>query len=243
MTIKRSQIQHLVDYVVSERADSDSDCPTDLVERDDELGNLTREIVDLVDAFKKQNEELQAQTVRDPLTGLGNRRLLDQCLDIALPMSRRVQTPLSALMIDVDHFKSYNDYYGHLAGDESLKRIAGVLKDTFQRDTDILVRHGGEEFLVVLLDTGADKALEMAESMRGMLQFAAMPHERSDTASVVTVSIGVATVEPDTQVDIEALIDSADSALYRCKTQGRNRILSQAFSPEEANISSCNQAF
>lgn len=151
--------------------------------------------------------------------------MLEQRLDVALPMSRRSMTPVSALMINVDHFKAYNDHYGHPAGDDCLLEIANVLRDTFRRETDTLMRLGGEEFPVVLLEVGADDALQMAEAMRSMLQFVAVPHERSPTASVVAVSIGVATVEPGTPIDLETLIACADEALYRCKAAGRNQSL------------------
>jgi diguanylate cyclase (GGDEF)-like protein len=219
-------LHKLSEYVQGQiTAAASDDPPSILCGRKDEIGILTKEIRRMLATLREQNEKLLAQTLNDPLTGLGNRRLLDQRLETALPMSRRSMAPVSALMIDVDHFKAYNDYYGHPAGDDCLLEIANVLRDTFRRDTDILVRLGGEEFLVVLLDVDSIDALQMAEAMRGMLQFVAIPHEKSSTAGVVTVSIGVATVEPGTRIDVETLISCADSALYRCKSEGRNQSL------------------
>lgn len=215
-------IHQLVDYVRDQREGKAGEPPTALVGRDDDIGLLSQEIQQLLDTLREQNERLLKQTLNDPLTGLGNRRLLEQRLDVALPLSRRRMAPLSALMVDVDHFKDYNDHYGHPAGDECLVEIANVLRDTFRRETDIVVRLGGEEFLVVLLDVDLDEAMRLAEAMRTMLQAVGIPHVRSSAAPVVTVSIGVATALPGTPIDVESLIACADSALYQCKAKGRN---------------------
>lgn len=180
-----------------------------------------------VQALKDSNHRLHQQTIKDPLTGLGNRRLLEQRLEIALPMSRRWMHAVSALMIDVDHFKDYNDLYGHQAGDDCLLVIANVLRDTFRRDTDIVVRLGGEEFLVVLLDASEDDATRLAEAMRGMLQAVGLPHQGSLVADVVTVSIGVSTTAPGEPVSVEDMIATADAALYECKAHGRNCVISR----------------
>jgi diguanylate cyclase (GGDEF)-like protein len=223
--LKRSfthPVHDLVEYVRQQRNGNDAAPPKSLRERNDDIGLLTNEIQGLLDTLRKQNERLLEQTLNDPLTGLGNRRLLEQRLEIALPLSRRRMAPLSALMVDVDHFKDYNDHYGHPAGDECLVEIANVLRDTFRRETDIVVRLGGEEFLVVLLDVGLDEAMRLAEAMRSMLQAVGIPHEKSSAAPVVTVSIGVATALPGTPIDVESLIACADSALYQCKAKGRN---------------------
>lgn len=215
----------LVDYVKSQQKGSVSQPPATLLKNRDDIALLTDEIHSLLKTLKQHNETLREQSLIDPLTGLGNRRLLDQRLEIALPMTRRRIAPLSILMVDVDYFKAYNDYYGHPAGDACLVEIANVLRDTFRRETDILVRVGGEEFLVVLLDSDEEPALRLAEAMRSMLQAVGIPHAASSTHSVVTVSIGVATAKSGTQLDADSLIACADSALYQCKSQGRNRIL------------------
>nr|WP_297458750.1 diguanylate cyclase [uncultured Halomonas sp.] len=219
-------LDQLVDYVRRQQNGDQGEPPRALMGRQDQIALLTGEIQRLLDTLREQNDKLLEQTLNDPLTGLGNRRLLEQRLDTALPLSRRRMAPLSALMIDVDHFKAYNDHYGHPAGDDCLLEIANVLRDIFRRDTDIVVRLGGEEFIVVLLDIDLDEAVQLAEAMRGMLQAVGIPHETSPTAPVVTVSIGVATAQPGTPIDVENLIACADTALYQCKAMGRNCITS-----------------
>lgn len=219
-------LHQLVDYVRRQQDGDQGEPPKVLMGRQDQIALLTGEIQRLLDTLREQNDQLLEQTLNDPLTGLGNRRLLEKRLDTALPLSRRRMAPLSALMIDVDHFKPYNDHYGHPAGDDCLIEIANVLRDIFRRDTDIVVRLGGEEFIVVLLDIDLDEAVRLAEAMRGMLQAVGIPHEKSPTAPVVTVSIGVATAQAGTPIDVENLIACADAALYQCKAQGRNCITS-----------------
>ncbi|SDL69642.1 diguanylate cyclase (GGDEF) domain-containing protein [Modicisalibacter muralis] len=219
-------LHRLVNYVKHQQDGDRGEPPKSLMRRQDDIALLTKKIQRLLVTLREQNEQLLEQTLNDPLTGLGNRRLLEQRLNTALPLSRRRMAPLSALMIDVDHFKPYNDHYGHLAGDDCLIEIANVLRDIFRRDTDIVVRLGGEEFVVVLLDVELDEAVRLAEAMRGMLQAVGIPHVESPTAPVVTVSIGVATAQPGTPIDVENLIACADAALYQCKARGRNCITS-----------------
>ncbi|WP_163650152.1 GGDEF domain-containing protein [Modicisalibacter sp. 'Wilcox'] len=225
-------LNELVSYVRAQQAGNPAPPPEHLQQRRDDIGYLAREIAKLLHSLHDKNQQLHAQTLNDPLTGLGNRRLLEQRLEIALPLSRRRMTPLSALMIDVDHFKQYNDYYGHPAGDACLKEIADVLRDIFRRETDIVVRLGGEEFLVVLLDNQLDDATRLAEAMRSMLQAVGIPHARSPAANVVTVSIGVATAPPGTPIDLESLLACADEALYACKAAGRNCIIGRCVDAE-----------
>lgn len=215
-------IHQLVEYVESQRHGTGAPPPAFLLERNDDIGLLSQEIQRLLQTLRDQNERLLEQSLNDPLTGLGNRRLLEQRLDVVLPINRRRMAPLSVLMVDVDHFKDYNDLYGHPAGDDCLQVIADVLRDAFRRETDIVVRLGGEEFLVVLLDIDLDEATRLAEAMRSMLQAIGLPHGKSSAADVVTVSIGVATAKPGTPIDVERLIASADAALYQCKAKGRN---------------------
>lgn len=229
LLIHRQYIQplhRLVDYVKNQHDGEPETPPATLLERHDDIAYLTCQIEKLLLSLREKNQQLLEQSLNDPLTGLGNRRLLEQRLEIALPLSRRRMTPLSALMIDVDHFKQYNDHYGHPAGDDCLLEIANVLRDIFRRETDIVVRLGGEEFLVVLLDVDLGEATRLAEAMRSMLQAVGVPHEGSPTAEVVTVSIGVATAAPGTPIDLDSLLSCADAALYQCKAEGRNRTVS-----------------
>ncbi|MFC3283722.1 GGDEF domain-containing protein [Litchfieldella rifensis] len=197
---------------------------------------LVARLADRVNRLKTTNHLLHQQSIKDPLTGLGNRRLLEQRLEIALPLSRRWMNAVSALMIDVDHFKDYNDLYGHQAGDDCLIEIANVLRDTFRRETDIVVRLGGEEFLVVLLDAEEDDATRLAEAMRGMLQAVGIPHQGSLVTDVVTVSIGVSTTASGWPVSLEDMIATADAALYECKAKGRNCVTSRRVFPEPAAV-------
>ncbi|SHF62723.1 diguanylate cyclase (GGDEF) domain-containing protein [Modicisalibacter ilicicola DSM 19980] len=226
------RVHLLVDYVKHQQQGPVRTPPTELFENADDITVLTEEIHRLLETLCSQNVLLRVQSLIDPLTGLGNRRLLDQRLEMTLPISRRRLTPLSMLMIDVDYFKQYNDHYGHAAGDSCLVEIANVLRDTFRRETDIVIRHGGEEFLVVLLDADKAVAMDLAEAMRSMLQAVGIRHPASPISPVVTVSIGVATAEAGTQIDTETLIACADAALYRCKDQGRNRVLCCEMNPE-----------
>lgn len=229
-------LNQLVDYVKSRHDGTDVAPPPALLAREDDISLLTGEIHRLLETLREQNEKLLEQSHNDPLTGLGNRRLLEQRLNTALPLSRRRMAPLSALMIDVDHFKAYNDRYGHPAGDDCLIDIANVLRDIFRRDTDIVVRLGGEEFIVVLLDVDLTEAVRLAEAMRSMLQAVGIPHETSPTAPVVTVSIGVATAQPGTPIDVENLIACADAALYQCKAKGRNCTTSCIVNPDMTTL-------
>ncbi|WP_277810956.1 GGDEF domain-containing protein [Chromohalobacter canadensis] len=204
---------------------------TYLTERRDEVGELARQFQHLVEDLKAHNAQLLEQSLIDPLTKLGNRRMLENRLDVALPLTRRLDCTVSVLMMDVDHFKPYNDYYGHPAGDECLVQISGVLRDTFRRETDIVVRLGGEEFLVLLIDTPSQEAWRLADAMRGMIQAMGIPHAYSPSAEVVTVSVGVITSPPGVSADIDRMVACADEALYACKAQGRNTTQARMLSP------------
>jgi diguanylate cyclase (GGDEF)-like protein/PAS domain S-box-containing protein len=158
----------------------------------------------------------------DDLTGLPNRRQFDSTLADEWRRARRNGTPLSLLFFDVDHFKDFNDRFGHLEGDACLKRIAQVLRRRPSRSTDLAARYGGEEFVVLLPETGSDGAVRLAEELR--LMVADLPSAGGGAG--VTVSIGVATMEPRTAVDNGPtdLVVTADRALYRAKNGGRNRV-------------------
>jgi diguanylate cyclase (GGDEF)-like protein len=159
----------------------------------------------------------------DPLTGLRNRRALTEGLRWAADFAHRKPSPMSVLMIDVDDFKSYNDTYGHAAGDDCLRAIAAVLEQVAHRSTDIVARYGGEEFAVVLVDTEATGALEIGNRIRAAVESLAIPHARSSAAPVVTVSIGVGASPALGRGDFgDSLFASADRALYDAKAHGRN---------------------
>jgi diguanylate cyclase (GGDEF)-like protein len=169
------------------------------------------------------NQILTKQTSTDGLTGLSNRRSFDQALDVEWQRASRSQTPLSLLMVDIDHFKNFNDHYGHLAGDECLRRVANALADCVRRAGEMAVRYGGEEFVLLLPGADTAHACETAQNCLDRLNREAMPHAASPTAKHVTVSIGVATVVPDASTNATLLVNSADAAMYRAKTGGRAR--------------------
>ncbi len=157
-------------------------------------------------------EEAKSDSLQDPLTGLGNRRSMQVQIEKSIDTASRYGTKLSVIMMDIDHFKEYNDMHGHLAGDGLLVRLSGILLHEMRR-TDYIYRYGGEEFLVILPETDAEKAAEAAERMRMAVE--------AETG--VTISLGVASCRPDTP-DSACLIGRADAALYRAKQNGRNRV-------------------
>jgi diguanylate cyclase (GGDEF)-like protein len=132
--------------------------------------------------------------------------------------------PIALVLADVDHFKHYNDAYGHQLGDECLRRVAAALADELRRPDDFVARYGGEEFLVILENTDTAAALGMAERLRARVESLAMPHGRSDAAPVVTVSLGVAATRPSRDALPADLLAAADRWLYRAKSAGRNRV-------------------
>lgn len=160
---------------------------------------------------------------RDGLTGIYNRRRLDAHLQGVWQQAVREQRPVALLMIDLDFFKAYNDRYGHQAGDEILKQVARVLARTARRPLDLVARYGGEEFAVVLYDTTRPYATTLAERIIESVRSLGIPHAASGCAPVVTVSVGVAFVQPTPGRSPEGLVQLADEALYAAKNAGRNR--------------------
>lgn len=173
-----------------------------------------------IDALQVQ---LREQASRDPLTRLYNRGYLDIMLDRELARCKREGEPLSVAMIDVDHFKDYNDHYGHQAGDECLKSVAHVLQENARRASDLVARYGGEEFLLILPNTDADAAQQLAETVRRGIESLAMPHPQSPPGRL-TISLGVATMTSLSDKTVEGLLRAADEALYRAKGNGRNQV-------------------
>ena len=159
----------------------------------------------------------------DGLTEIANRRRLDQVLEHEWRVAIRTGCDISLLLIDVDHFKSYNDIHGHLRGDDCLRQIAKLILELVSRPADLVARYGGEEFAVVLPNTPESGARQIAERIRSAVQLLDISHE-GNPHGVVTVSIGCATQVPEVDAKLEGLIDAADSALYRAKDAGRNTI-------------------
>lgn len=170
------------------------------------------------------NLELRKLTQSDGLTGLSNRRYLDEYLSAEWRRGMRAQSEVSMLMIDVDNFKQYNDTYGHVAGDEVLKRIASTVEGCVGRPSDLAARFGGEEFAVVLPGTSAGGTRLLAETIRLHVEALRIPHSGSSSGLHVTISIGCATQVPALDAPMTALIEAADLALYRAKRDGKNRV-------------------
>lgn len=198
----------------------------------DEMDTMFSQFNELLEQIQEQNQELLEQnqdlsklSEQDALTGIANRRFLDDVLERSWRQCARLKTTMSVLMIDVDYFKPYNDSYGHPAGDQVLKQLAQTLQQNLFRATDYLARYGGEEFCVVLTDTSSAKALTIAERLRKEIEDLRIRSDVSKCAEVVTVSIGVATFMPSAKMVEMNLIKAADDALYDAKRQGRNRVV------------------
>jgi len=171
-------------------------------------------------------EELKRISITDGLTNLYNRRYFDETLAKEWRRAMRDQKPLSLVMLDVDHFKQFNDHYGHQAGDDCLVQVAAALQGSVCRAGDIIARYGGEEFIGIFTDTEIAGAMTVAEKIRLAVTDLNIPHQHSQVASHVTVSAGVASMLPSDDTDREALIKAADTALYKAKETGRNRVTS-----------------
>ena len=168
------------------------------------------------------NERLTTLAQRDGLTGLANRRLFDELIDVEWRRARRDRRPISLAMIDVDHFKAFNDQYGHREGDFCLRHISDVLRGVIKRPADVAARYGGEEFVLVLPDTDSAAAANIAAHVHAKLRSLAIPHAASPLG-MVSVSIGIATMLPLVDVGHESLLGRADDNLYLAKAAGRNR--------------------
>ncbi|MFQ5344455.1 MAG: diguanylate cyclase, partial [Mariprofundus sp.] len=174
-------------------------------------------------------EELKRISITDGLTGLYNRRYFDETFAKEWRRAMRDQKPLSLVMLDVDHFKQFNDHYGHQDGDGCLVQVAAALQGTKCRAGDIVARYGGEEFIGIFTDTEIAGAMTVAEKIRLAVTKLNIPHHQSQTADYVTVSVGVASAIPSDDTAREALIKAADTALYRAKETGRNRVAASDF--------------
>lgn len=182
---------------------------------------------------KTLRDSLAEIAVTDTLTGLGNRRMLDTTLRRETLRLARKGEPLSVIILDVDFFKRFNDSYGHSAGDRCLTMIAAALKRAVRRAADLAARHGGEEFACVLPENDHETAMEIARGIRERVQMLGIPHNASDVAPYVTVSIGVATAHTVPGAVPEVWMEVADEQLYIAKTSGRNKAEGTVFDPVE----------
>jgi diguanylate cyclase (GGDEF)-like protein len=171
------------------------------------------------------NDALQQLSLLDALTGVANRRRFDDTLETEWRRATRSREPTSLLLVDIDSFKDYNDCYGHLRGDDCLRRVARELDAGIHRAGDLLARYGGEEFAVVLPGMPLLAAHRLAETLRARIEVLDIPHQRSATGPRITVSIGVGTLVPSVAESPASLVAKADEALYAAKASGRNRVL------------------
>lgn len=183
---------------------------------------IRKVVVERTTALNRANEMLEATSRTDALTGIANRRHLDDRLGREWLRAIRNRSPISFILIDIDFFKSYNDEYGHLRGDKCLQKVAATLASAARRPGDVVARYGGEEFCLVLPDTA--NAEVVANTCRRSIEELRIPHELSGVAKVVTVSIGFSTVVPRQGTDPSRVVQAADHALYRAKDAGRNRV-------------------
>lgn len=173
-------------------------------------------------------KELEDLSFKDGLTNVANRRMFDSVMQVEWTNARRSTQPLSIIMFDIDYFKQYNDLYGHLQGDECLRRVASLLETAASRPRDFLARYGGEEFIMVLPETDAESAATVAERCRKLILEAQIPHEASPVSPFLTISMGAATVTPCADDKLEDFIATADRLLYRAKEGGRDRVIHEA---------------
>ncbi|MGI6091671.1 MAG: diguanylate cyclase [Veillonellaceae bacterium] len=177
-----------------------------------------------MDQRKARETELRRLTSLDGLTGIANRRWFDEFLDAAWRQGLKNGQPLALIMVDIDCFKLYNDNYGHLTGDQCLKKVAKAIQSSVSGPFELAARYGGEEFAVVLASSELKYAISVAENVRTAVSNLKIPHCRSPVSAIVTVSIGVANIVPSPQTTPQQLIEAADDALYNAKQQGRNQI-------------------
>jgi len=182
--------------------------------------------------LKRQHDILNRLSSLDGLTGIANRRHFDSFLAQEWSRTVRSNGEISLILMDVDHFKKYNDHYGHVAGDDCLRAVSAALAGALTRSTDLVARYGGEEFVCILTSTGLDGAIRVAEKMRAAALALAIPHAYSETHARVSLSFGVATARPGlSEMQPASLLLEVDRLLYRAKEAGRNRVMSAECPP------------
>lgn len=175
--------------------------------------------------LEKLNRELEKLSQTDSLTGIFNRSMFDRTIKTEWDRCKRHFTALSLIMIDIDFFKAFNDNYGHQAGDNCIRRVAGVLSKCVKRSSDMVTRYGGEEFAIILPHIEKENALELAQKMRSEVEALNILHAYSSISEYVTISLGVYTVIPSDKLSIEEFIEATDKALYEAKKENRNSIV------------------
>lgn len=211
LTAKLTQINCNLDELVLQRT------------RDLEKSNAKIEQQKL--ELEETNRALKKLTLKDPLTGIWNRRKYDQTIEMEWSRCLRYKRPIALILLDIDYFKEFNDSYGHMAGDECLIEIGKMLDNSLSRSSDMVARYGGEEFIVLLPESGIDEAIKVADMLRLKVESMNIPHKKSLVSNSVTVSIGVTSMVPDINSSYEDLFKAADRALYKAKNSGRNHSL------------------
>lgn len=178
--------------------------------------------------LKRTNDLLDEVARMDPLTEIPNRREYDRVVSLEWRQSVRTGKSFSIILIDIDHFKEYNDNYGHVEGDACLRRLAHLLQYSIHRPTDSVARYGGEEFMIILPGTDEKGAMNVAQLIKDKLQKLNIPHSNASESRQLTISQGVASCTPTVSENPETILMAADRALYEAKRRGRNQIISAA---------------
>lgn len=194
-----------------------------LLKMQKEIEQKNNDLTLLNQKLEALNEYLLKQSNQDGLTQIANRRYFDTRLEEEWKRLQREKKPLSLILVDIDYFKKYNDYYGHLEGDECLKEIAKTLSNSVKRSMDLVARYGGEEFGIILPNTDKSGAIQIAEEIQTAISDLKIPHNPSCDRKYITVSLGITTIIPSNEYSIKNLISQADIALYQAKEKGRNQ--------------------
>jgi diguanylate cyclase (GGDEF)-like protein/PAS domain S-box-containing protein len=203
-----------------------------VMRKDGEIDSLVGFMFDITERKRQENEllrvqrELEILSYQDELTQIPNRRLFEMVFEREWESAHRGARPLSLILVDVDHFKAYNDRLGHQAGDACLRRVTELLSGAAQRPLDLVARYGGEEFVVLLPEANLESAKLVAERCRRVVQDAEIPHPHPELGAHVTVSLGVASIIPRASDDSSAFVNEVDKLLYKAKRSGRNRVAS-----------------
>lgn len=197
-----------------------------------EISSLIGFLFDISETKKIEQDVLRLQkklqefSFKDGLTGVANRRMFDSVMQEEWVNAQRNQQPVSLVMFDIDYFKQYNDFYGHVQGDETLKTIAKAVNGACTRHRDFFARYGGEEFVFILPETDAASAQKMAERCRNIVFKEQIPHAKSDVSQILTISMGVNTTTPVHGDELLDFIEVVDKLMYEAKQNGRNQIVS-----------------
>lgn len=190
----------------------------EIQEKNEELRKINKRL-------EKANEELKKLSNIDSLTGVFNRRKFKELVEFKWEICLKHKIPITVIMIDIDYFKEYNDHYGHVAGDKSLRYVASVLSDCVKGPSDIMARYGGEEFIIVMSGISKKDAEIAAENMRNKVESLGITHDFSKASKYLTISLGVYTTVPSLETSIEKIIQIADNALYEAKMRNKNRVV------------------